>query len=150
MTEYSSEYFEQELMQERHADTRRTLPSYKQHEPSFASKNRFKALATEENIPEPFEERKEEIMNVERNRESDILIVDDDAFNLLTLKNMIKLVNPKASLETANGGTEALNLVQNGAKYKIIFMDWYMPIISGYQVLFININYIDIDCIRDK
>ena len=68
----------------------------------------------------------------------DILIVDDDAFNLLSLELILKNFNLKC--EKAMNGKEALDKFinkrcsSNHCKgYKLIFMDYQMPIMDGVE-----------------
>lgn len=69
-----------------------------------------------------------------------IMAVDDDAFNLLALENILLSLNQ--NVETAYNGKEALDKVIKRATYKcspqckpysIIFLDLNMPIMDGYE-----------------
>ena len=64
-----------------------------------------------------------------------ILIVDDNPFNVLVTKNLIKELG--YPIETALGGNEAIEIVKrlndNGLSIKVIFMDCEMPIMNGYE-----------------
>ena len=70
----------------------------------------------------------------------DILIVDDDAFNILTLEMMLGSLGKKC--DTAFNGKEAIEKLkkrkelihlENGDFYKIVFMDYNMPIMNGIE-----------------
>lgn len=68
-----------------------------------------------------------------------ILLVDDNPFNLLVLKNFFQKLNfCECILDSAINGNEAISLFisKNGIKsenpYKFIFMDCIMPIKDGY------------------
>ena len=70
----------------------------------------------------------------------DILIVDDDAFNLLSLEMILK--GFKLTCAKALNGLEALNLLKKKQKceatnckggFKLIFMDYQMPDLDGVQ-----------------
>jgi CheY-like chemotaxis protein len=60
-----------------------------------------------------------------------ILVADDYPINLELVKDMLELM--KCSVDTAETGTEALNLYKKN-KYDIIFMDIQMPELDGYEV----------------
>ena len=66
------------------------------------------------------------------------LIVDDDEFNQLMLKNLLETMGI-TKVDTARNGNEAINKVNEKAKsnchnkYKLIFMDCEMPIMNGYD-----------------
>ena len=66
-----------------------------------------------------------------KNQENDILVVDDEEFNLNCMKNLLKLEKNKADF--AINGEEAVNKVIKNPNYKLIFMDIYMPIMDGLQ-----------------
>jgi CheY-like chemotaxis protein len=61
----------------------------------------------------------------------DILLVDDEEFNLMTLQSLLKLERLLA--ETATNGEEAVLKVELNPNYKLIFMDVYMPVMDGIQ-----------------
>ena len=61
-----------------------------------------------------------------------VLLVDDNAMNRKLVQTMLPLILPKAVVEEAEDGRQAIEkFSQNGAD--IIFMDVQMPQISGYQ-----------------
>ncbi len=60
-----------------------------------------------------------------------ILLVDDDILIHKALTNFCKKI-PDAELTTAAEGESAIKLVTSN-KYNIIFMDLFMPGISGYE-----------------
>ena len=66
-----------------------------------------------------------------------ILICDDNAFNIDALKEMIKKLFPKVKVDGALNGFIAIDLVKRNKcatclGYKIVFMDIEMPGISGF------------------
>ena len=63
-----------------------------------------------------------------------ILIVDDNVFNLMVLKHIIT-EELGYSCEKALNGLEALNLAKSRMEspFKLIFMDINMPIMDGFQ-----------------
>ena len=69
-----------------------------------------------------------------------ILVVDDDLFNLSYLQNMLKILG--YSTEFAVNGEDAVNKIKNRLEvkccedckiFKMIFMDWEMPVLNGLQ-----------------
>ena len=62
-----------------------------------------------------------------------VLLVDDNPYILKVLSMMLELEN--LEIETANDGTEALNLIVNETKGKfdIIITDFQMPIMDGQE-----------------
>ena len=95
---------------------------------SFSSKKKL-ILNTENN------EEKKEIIKLSRlatkQQENDILIVDDEEFNLNCMRNLLKLEKNKA--DCAINGEECIKKVIENPNYKIIFMDVYMPIMDGIK-----------------
>ncbi|MEM7180376.1 MAG: response regulator, partial [Spirochaetota bacterium] len=61
-----------------------------------------------------------------------IMIVDDEPINLQVLNNHLSL--QKYSVLQANGGQEALNLLQDGDLPDLILLDVMMPKMTGYEV----------------
>ncbi|MSO13789.1 response regulator [Candidatus Aquarickettsia rohweri] len=63
-----------------------------------------------------------------------VLLVDDNPYILKILSMMLELEN--LEIETANDGTEALNLIVNESKGKfdIIITDFQMPIMDGQEL----------------
>lgn len=72
---------------------------------------------------------------------SQILIVDDEMYNILAIKMMIKQYNQLLICDSAINGQEAVDKVKQRLNYKnmccknydVIFMDIDMPIMNGYQ-----------------
>ncbi len=61
-----------------------------------------------------------------------ILAVDDNAENLLLIKNLLKRTNMQ--IHTAQSASECLNLAKQN-KYELILMDYMMPEYDGIQLL---------------
>jgi CheY-like chemotaxis protein len=61
----------------------------------------------------------------------DILLVDDEEFNLSSLQSLLKI--EKLTVDTACNGEDAIRLIQENPSFKLIFMDVYMPIMDGIQ-----------------
>ena len=67
---------------------------------------------------------------------NEILIVDDNCFNILALQGLIQQ-NFKLQIDSANDGDQALNKVKqkyrmmNRETYKLILMDFSMPVMDG-------------------
>jgi len=79
----------------------------------------------------------------ENEQERQILIVDDSAYNLFVLEELIKSIfqeNNKIIIKTALNGQEALkeimssnNLtVDQGSKFSHVFLDLHMPVMDGF------------------
>ena len=66
-----------------------------------------------------------------KKQENDILVVDDEEFNLNCMKNLLKLEKSKA--DYAINGEECLKKVIENPNYKLIFMDVYMPVMDGLE-----------------
>ena len=64
--------------------------------------------------------------------DANILVVDDTKMNLLVIKHLLKRC--QAKLDTAESGTECLELTKN-KKYDIILMDHMMPEPDGIATL---------------
>lgn len=62
-----------------------------------------------------------------------ILLVDDNAVNLLVARMMLKKCFPKATIVQANGGAEALQKLREQA-FDLTLMDMVMPEMDGMQV----------------
>ena len=62
-----------------------------------------------------------------------ILLVDDNAVNLLVARMMLKKCFPKATIVQANGGAEALQTLRDET-FDLALMDMVMPEIDGMQV----------------
>ena len=67
-----------------------------------------------------------------------ILVVDDDAFNIFTLENLLeKLEIPS---DSAFNGENAIEMIEeNIEEYGMILMDYNMPIIGGIEVILTTI-----------
>ena len=61
----------------------------------------------------------------------DILLVDDEEFNLSSLQSLLKM--EKLTVDTACNGEDAIRIIQQNPTFKLIFMDVYMPIMDGIQ-----------------
>jgi CheY-like chemotaxis protein len=61
-----------------------------------------------------------------------ILLVDDNAVNLLVARMMLKKCFPKATIVQANGGAEALQMLREQA-FDLTLMDMVMPEMDGMQ-----------------
>ena len=70
----------------------------------------------------------------------DIILCDDESFNLSTIKNMLKKM--KIECDTSTNGKECIDLIINKKKtnchckkksYKLIFLDMMMPIMNGLE-----------------
>lgn len=79
----------------------------------------------------------------ENAQERQILIVDDSAYNLFVLEELIKSIfqdNDKIIIKTALNGQEALkeimssnNLtVDRGSKFSHVLLDLHMPVMDGF------------------
>ena len=69
-----------------------------------------------------------------------ILVVDDEPFNLLALKQMVKLSLFKdlyKLIDTADNGKDCIKKIKaaraNNISYSLIFMDLSMPVMDGYE-----------------
>ena len=69
---------------------------------------------------------------------NDVLLCDDENFNLTSLKNMLKKYNVEC--DSSTNGKECIDLIENKKKlkcncdkknYKLIFLDMMMPIMNG-------------------
>ena len=63
--------------------------------------------------------------------EADVLVVDDNSSNLLVMKKLLR--DTLVKVDTASGGEECLEMTLK-KKYNIIFLDHYMPGMSGIEV----------------
>ncbi|KAL4468287.1 hypothetical protein ABPG72_015823 [Tetrahymena utriculariae] len=65
-----------------------------------------------------------------------ILIVDDVAFNLIALRNTLKLIYPHLNILEAQNGKQAVEKVHEyNGKIDLIIMDINMPIMDGFQAI---------------
>jgi two-component system chemotaxis response regulator CheY len=62
-----------------------------------------------------------------------ILIVDDSATIIMSLKNNLEIAGYQ--VETATNGQEAFDKLQNGIKPNLIITDVNMPIMNGLEFL---------------
>ena len=71
---------------------------------------------------------------------SDVLLCDDESFNLTTIKNMLKKFNVEC--DTSSNGQECIDAIINKKElncscdkkyYKLIFLDMMMPIMNGLE-----------------
>lgn len=74
------------------------------------------------------------------------MIVDDTPYNLYILNELIFSINPSIEVVQALHGREAIDLVikarDSGKKYfDIVFMDLNMPVLDGFEVGIIFIQY---------
>lgn len=60
-----------------------------------------------------------------------ILIVDDEEFNWLLIKDALE--ETQATVSWARVGQEAVDLVAAGEHYDIILMDMKMPVLDGFE-----------------
>lgn len=67
-----------------------------------------------------------------------VLVVDDHMMMRTMIKQHLQAIGFK-EVETANDGQEALNNLKHaqsiGMPYNIVFLDWHMPNVEGYDVL---------------
>ena len=63
-----------------------------------------------------------------------ILIVEDEAFNLIVLEEMIKIFYPDAIILTAENGQLAYSILQE-TSFDLILSDVNMPIMDGYGLI---------------
>jgi CheY-like chemotaxis protein len=76
-------------------------------------------------------------------KKKSILIVDDDAFVRMIIREKLKVANFAISITDAVSGNHAINLLENGEKYDVIISDYYMIDGSGADLLrFIYANSI--------
>jgi len=73
----------------------------------------------------------EENVNLKLIPEAKVLIVDDNAVNIMVLKKMVESVGGMY-IDTAQDGREALNFIRLYV-YDMIFMDKFMPVMDGVQ-----------------
>ncbi len=69
---------------------------------------------------------------------NDVLLCDDEEFNLSTIKNMLKKFNVNA--DTSTNGKECIDAILNKIKcncgnkyYKLLFLDMMMPVMDGLE-----------------
>ena len=64
---------------------------------------------------------------------SKVLVVDDNKINIKVAERLLREYN--ISVESVTSGAESIDLVLNGKKYDIIFMDIMMPKMNGIEAL---------------
>lgn len=60
-----------------------------------------------------------------------ILIVDDEEYNLTSLQNLLK--KEKLFSDTCMNGQESIQYLQKNPNVKLVFMDMFMPIMNGLE-----------------
>ncbi|MGA1932066.1 EAL domain-containing protein [Arcobacter sp. YIC-464] len=73
------------------------------------------------------------IISLSKNKEREILIVDDSSFVRRTIKTILQTKNYKVS--TVNNGLEAIDFLKTNSRINLIFLDLEMPKVSGTQLL---------------
>ena len=63
-----------------------------------------------------------------------ILLVEDEAFNLMVLEEMIKIFYPQAEMMSAENGQLAFDILKTSS-FDIILSDINMPIMDGYTFI---------------
>lgn len=63
----------------------------------------------------------------------DILVVDDNELNLKVAERILQ--DYKFQITLAKSGDEAINLIKDGNRYDLIFLDHMMPVMDGIQTL---------------
>ncbi len=63
-----------------------------------------------------------------------ILLVEDEAFNLIVLEEMIKIFYPDVEIETAQNGQIGYEILQERA-FDLILSDVNMPVMDGYGLV---------------
>lgn len=82
------------------------------------------------------------------------MIVDDETLIRKSIKNLLNSINLKS--EEAEDGLEALKMIEERfdckkcAKFKLIFMDIYMPNMDGFQTCSELLNFFDSDDIDEN
>lgn len=88
-----------------------------------------------------FEESKEKVVKKETNRKVsaqelhgiNILLVEDNEFNQVVAVDTLKSLIKKLTIDVANNGREAIELLKKNKAYQIILMDVQMPEMNGYE-----------------
>jgi signal transduction histidine kinase/CheY-like chemotaxis protein len=107
--------------------------------PSFSkqpSQEPLNQSGTEPNVNEKMDINNHTFLKLKSLNENEcILVVDDNPFNLLVAKNLIKELG--YVVKAATGGHEAIEMVKtslkDGETIKVIFMDCQMPIMDGFE-----------------
>lgn len=63
-----------------------------------------------------------------------ILLVEDEAFNLIVLEEMIRIFYPNAELVSAENGQIAYDMLKNDS-FDLILSDINMPVMDGYGLI---------------
>tara|TARA_B110001454_G_scaffold219199_1_gene251754 strand:- start:60097 stop:62223 length:2127 start_codon:yes stop_codon:yes gene_type:complete len=71
--------------------------------------------------------------------EKKILVVEDNPTNQLVIENLLKKLNYRCQI--VNDGKEAVELIEKGKTFDLIFMDCQMPIMNGYDATKAIRNY---------
>lgn len=75
------------------------------------------------------------VNRVIKNKEKNILLVDDSKVQILELKKILERMNLNVSV--AYDGSEAYDMIQKGdKKYSLIITDYYMPKMDGMELTF--------------
>ena len=61
-----------------------------------------------------------------------LLIADDNVFNLYVLKKQLLKLNKEFIIYEARDGKEAIELYENNVQISLIIMDCDMPILNGF------------------
>lgn len=80
----------------------------------------------------PTQIKEEELIAMgEKLREVNLLLVDDNEFNLMIVQDDLTYYSPKISIDIARNGEVAINKWKNG-NYDLILMDIEMPVMNGH------------------
>lgn len=71
----------------------------------------------------------------EKLKNKTVLIVDDDERNRFALSSYLDTLEMK--VVTANDGVAAMNLLKSGKSIDLILLDIMMPVMDGYEMLFL-------------
>jgi CheY-like chemotaxis protein len=63
-----------------------------------------------------------------------ILIVEDEAFNLIVLEEMIKIFYPDVTIQSAENGALAYEILKEHS-FDLILSDVNMPVMDGYGLI---------------
>ena len=81
-------------------------------------------------------------------KQPDILLVDDEEFNMTALKSLLK--KEKLTADTACNGEVCIEKIQEYPEYKLIFMDVYMPVMDGISASKIIQQMVDEKKVNEK
>ena len=96
-------------------------------DPGDSAKEIIKAVVKE--VPDDTIKTNDQVQEIVGKR---ILIVDDEPVNRRVLENHLRLAG--YSIEEANNGQEALNLIENSPPFDLVLLDIMMPGMSGFEV----------------